>query len=68
MLRSGHGWPLLAHLRQLKVGLDGKGSLLCHLWCSNNRALLWIDYTGLENVEKLHVKVSYCFVKALCKE
>ena len=41
LLKTGQGWTLLAQLGQLRIGQDGKGLLLSHLWCPNNLEKLW---------------------------
>ena len=39
--KSVQEWTLLAQLRQLKTGQDGKGLLPSHLWCPNDLTRLW---------------------------
>ena len=39
--KSVQKWTLLAQLRQLKTGQDGKGLLRSHLWCPNDLTRLW---------------------------
>ena len=41
ILKSGQEWTLLAQLKQMKTGQDGKGLLLIYLWCPNDLPRLW---------------------------
>ena len=39
--KSGQEWTLPAQIGQLKIGQDGKGLLLTHLWCPGDLPRIW---------------------------